>query len=50
MDKKLLSEEAIDELISDINQHNQNEKLQLTDWLMANQLTKDKKTIALIES
>jgi 3-methyladenine DNA glycosylase AlkD len=50
MDKKLLTEEVIDNLVSDINQHNQNEKLQLIDWLMANQLTKDKKTIALIES
>jgi 3-methyladenine DNA glycosylase AlkD len=50
MDKKLLTEEVIDNLVSGINQHNQNEKLQLIDWLMANQLTKDKKTIALIES
>jgi 3-methyladenine DNA glycosylase AlkD len=50
MDKKLLTEEVIDNLVSDINQHNQNEKLQLIDWLMANQLTKDKNTIALIES
>lgn len=50
MDKKLLTEEVIDHLVSDINKHNQNEKLQLIDWLMANQLTKDKKTIALIES
>lgn len=50
MDKKLLTEEVIDNLVSNINQHNQQEKLQLIDWLMANQLTKDKKTIALIES
>lgn len=50
MDKKLLTEETIDNLISDINRHNENEKRQLIDWLMANQLTKDKKTIALIES
>jgi 3-methyladenine DNA glycosylase AlkD len=49
MDKKLLTEEVIDNLVIDINQHNQNEKLQLIDWLMANQLTKDKKTIALLE-
>lgn len=49
MDKKLLSEEVIDNLISDIGQHPENEKLQLIDWLMANQLTKDKKTLALIE-
>lgn len=50
MDKKLLTKAVIDNLVSDINQHNEKEKLQLIDWLMANQLTKDKKTIALIES
>lgn len=50
LDKKLLSEEMIDKLVEDINQHSEKEKLQLMDWLMANQLTKDKRTIALIES
>lgn len=50
LDKKLLTEEVIDNLINDINQHNNKEKLQLIDWLFANQLTKDKKTLALIES
>ncbi|RZJ33386.1 MAG: DNA alkylation repair protein [Flavobacterium sp.] len=50
MDKKLLTREVIDNLVSDMNQHVETEKLQLIDWLMANQLTKDKKTIALIES
>jgi 3-methyladenine DNA glycosylase AlkD len=50
MDKKLLNEELIDNLVADIDQHNENEKLQLIDWLFANQLTKDKKTIALINS
>lgn len=50
MDKKQLSEEVIDNLINDISQHTENEKLQLIDWLMANQLTKDKKTIEIIES
>lgn len=49
MDKKLLTEEVIDKLVADIDQHDENEKLQLIDWLMANQLTKDKKTVALIE-
>ncbi|MCW8313066.1 DNA alkylation repair protein [Sphingobacterium sp. InxBP1] len=49
MDKKRLSEDVIDKLINDVNRHNEKEKLQLIDWLMANQLTKDKKTIALIE-
>ncbi len=50
MDKKLLSEEVIDKLIGDIDQHKEKEKLQLIDWLMANQLTKDKRAIVLIES
>lgn len=50
MDKKLLSEEIIDGLVSDIEQYREDEKLQLIDWLMANQLAKDKRTIALMES
>lgn len=50
MDKKSLTDVTIDNLITDINQHNEKEKLQLIDWLFANQLSKDKKTIALIES
>src|SRR5688572_16434201 len=50
MDPKLLSQEAIDRLDKDIQTHIPEEKNQLTDWLMANQLTKDKKTIALMES
>ncbi len=49
MDKKLLTEAAIDQLVDDMSQHNSNEKLQLIDWLMANQLTKDKQTLAMIE-
>lgn len=50
MDKKLLSQEVIDNLDQDIQQHPNEESLQLIDWLMANQLMKDKKTIALMES
>jgi len=50
MDKKLLSRELIDRLDSDIMNHNPEERNQLVDWLMANQLSKDKKTIALMES
>ncbi|VTP92966.1 DNA alkylation repair protein [Sphingobacterium daejeonense] len=49
-DKKHLTEDLIDKLVADINQHNEKEKLQLIDWLMANQLTKDKKTISLLDS
>ena len=50
MDKKLLSQDLIDKLDKDISQHNQDERNQLIDWLMANQLSKDKKTITLMES
>ncbi|PPK98276.1 DNA alkylation repair protein [Parapedobacter indicus] len=50
MDKKLLSREVIDDLDKDIQQHIPAEQNQLIDWLMANQLVKDKKTVALMES
>jgi len=50
MDKKLLSQEVINQLDQDIKKHPEDEKLQLIDWLMANQLSKDKKTVALMES
>lgn len=50
MDKKLLTQELIDQLTQDIYSHELEERNQLIDWLMANQLSKDKKTIALMES
>jgi 3-methyladenine DNA glycosylase AlkD len=50
MDPKLLSQEVIDKLDRDIQNHKKEERLQLIDWLMANQLAKDKKTIALMQS
>lgn len=50
MDKKLLTQEFIDQLDEDIQQHESNERLDLADWFMANQLMKDKNTIALIQS
>lgn len=50
MDPKLLSRESIDRLDKDIQAHIPEERLQLIDWLMANQLMKDKKTIALMQS
>jgi 3-methyladenine DNA glycosylase AlkD len=46
MDKKQLSQKLIEDLDDDIGQHTQDEKLQLIDWLMANQLSKDKKLIS----
>jgi 3-methyladenine DNA glycosylase AlkD len=50
MDNKVLTQDMIDKLDKDIQGHPLNERNQLIDWLMANQLAKNKKTIALIES
>lgn len=50
MDKKLLSEDVLNRLDKDMQIHTFDERNNLMDWLMANQLTKDKKTIALMES
>jgi len=50
MDKKELSENLIDCLDKDIQKHHEEEKLQLIDWLMANQLAKDIKTVAFMET
>lgn len=47
-DKKLLSEDVIDQLASDMLQHDIEERSQLADWLLANQLTKDKKLVSLM--
>lgn len=49
MDNKLLSQDLIDKLDKDMQAHSFNERNQLIDWLMANQLSKDKKTIGLME-
>ena len=50
MDKKLLNQEVIDQLDKDIQKHDHEERNHLMDWLMANQLSKDKKIVSLIES
>ena len=50
MDKRQLNQEFIDQIVKDIEIHEDDERLQIADWFMANQLMKDKKTIALIES
>jgi 3-methyladenine DNA glycosylase AlkD len=47
-DPKLLTEKVIDQLASDMLRHDAQERSQLADWLLANQLTKDKKLVALI--
>ena len=50
IDKKELSTEAVDSFFNDMQGHRLDERTQLADWLMANQLAKDKKTIAMMES
>ena len=50
MDKKYLSQEFLDKLANDIKGQKEDERNQLIDWLMANQLSKNKKTIALMDS
>ncbi|MBC1573756.1 DNA alkylation repair protein [Listeria booriae] len=50
MDKKLLTQDVLNGLDKDMQTHPFDERNNLMDWLMANQLTKSKKTIALIES
>ena len=50
LDNKLLSQDLINQLDKDMQDHPLDERNQLMDWLMANQLSKDKKTITLMES
>ena len=50
MDNKLASQDFIDKLDRDMQTHPLDERNQLMDWFMANQLSKDKKTITLMES
>lgn len=50
MDKNNLTEDDINSLTEDMQTQDYNERTNLMDWLFANQLTKDKKKIALIES
>lgn len=50
LDKKQLSQEVIDRLASDMQGHDEEERTQLADWLLANQLMKDRATIGLMLS
>ncbi len=50
MDSKALTKDLIAKLDRDIQIHPFDERLQLIDWLMANQLAKDKRLIELIQS
>jgi len=49
MDKKLLTLELITQLTDDLKTNELDERLQIADWLLANQLTKNKKTVAMLE-
>ncbi len=50
MDIKALDANVVDGLLNDVENHQSEERLQLADWLMANQLMKDKKLIALMQA
>lgn len=50
MDKLLLTQEVVDKLAADMASHDYDQRNQLADWLLANQLMKSKKTIALLET
>jgi len=50
MDKRLLTQDVIESLAGDIQEHNLKQRSHLADWLLANQLTKSKQTIALMET
>ncbi|MCW1916535.1 DNA alkylation repair protein [Luteolibacter sp. GHJ8] len=47
-DKKLLTEAVIEQLAADMSAHGMEERCQLADWFMANQLAKGKKLAALM--
>lgn len=50
MDNKVITQDLIELLDKDMQTHPFNERTQLIDWLMANQLMKDKRTVGLIET
>lgn len=50
MDKKLLTEKVIEGLMKDLEKQPEEEQTRITEWFMANQLMKDKATIAMIET
>lgn len=50
MDKMQLTQEILEELAKDLEAHPSDERNKLTEWLLAHQLGKSKKTKALLES
>lgn len=49
LDKKQLEPHNIETMIDDLSCHSYDERNQITEWLLANQLTKSKRTLAFIE-
>jgi 3-methyladenine DNA glycosylase AlkD len=49
LDKKFLSQEVLTKMASDLDKQSLSERMQVSDWLIANQLVKSKKTIKLME-
>ena len=49
MDKKELSQALIGRLAEDLQNNELDDRLQVADWLLANQLTKGRKTVELLE-
>ncbi|MCO4773596.1 MAG: hypothetical protein KDA24_26420, partial [Deltaproteobacteria bacterium] len=49
-DKKQLSESMLEELATDLLAHDDDERNRISEWLLANQLTKDTKLAALVET
>ncbi len=50
MDKKELTQDVMNRLADDLQTNETDHRQQIADWLLANQLTKDKKTVELLES
>ncbi len=50
LDKKKLTLSVIESMMMDLAVHEEVEALRISEWLLANQLTKSKKTITLLES
>ncbi len=49
-DKKLLTEDVVEGLAADLMKQDETERNHVSEWLLANQLTKDKKLVALMET
>lgn len=50
LDPKRLSEDIIDQIAADVLRHDAAERCQLADWLLANQIAKEKRLVSLIAS